>query len=350
MSFPPLYKLLHWIPVEKLEMRELSEQPEAVEFLRENPEYIDWQTITSNSAAVSIMENNIDKIDFSWLSCQAHGIHLLKKYKERINWHDFSVNPAGISLIEENLDKVDWAMLSQNENAIHILENNLDKINWECLCQSNDNCISFIEKHIDKIHWDVLSSKEYALHLLKSRPDKIDYRRLSYNRNPQVIPMLFDNMSKIEMDWFCERSEPEVLEYIEKNFLNIIWNMERNTSVYEHRRTLQSIGRNKHLFYMVEEYIDDILRALINKDALWSSLCENENERAIELLKSNQNKIDWKKLSGNPGIFELDTQKMKSRCSPFAQELAAYVYSPSRLMRLCEKYDIEMTTLLEIFE
>ena len=348
MSFPPLYKLLDWIPVEKLEMRELSEQPEAVEFLRENPEYIDWQTITSNSAAVSIMENNIDKIDFSWLSSQAHGVHLLKKYKERINWHDFSVNPAGISLIEENLDKVDWAMLSQNENAIHILENNLDKINWECLCQSNDNCISFIEKHIDKIHWDVLSSNEDAVHLLKSRPDKIDYRRLSYNRNPQVIPMLFDNMSKIGMDWFCERSEPEVLEYIEKNFLDILLNPEGNTRGYEHRCTLRSICKNKDLFYMVEEYIDDLIGIL--RRGFWESLCENENEKAIELLKSNQDKIDWKRLSRNPEIFELDTQKMKSRCAPFAQELAAYVYSPSRLMRLCEKYDVEMSTLLEIFE
>ena len=160
--------------------------------------------------------------------------------------------------------------------------------------------------------------------------------------------MLFDNMSKIGMDWFCQRSEPEVLEYIEKNFLDILLNPEGNTSYYEHQCTLQSICRNKDLFYMVEEYIDDLIGIL--RRYFWKSLCENENEKAIELLKSNQDKIDWWRLSKNPRIFELDTQKMKSRCAPFAQELAAYVYSPSRLMRLCEKYDVEMSTLLEIFE
>ena len=41
---------------------------------------------------------------------------------------------------------------------------------------------------------------------------------------------------------------------------------------------------------------------------------------------------------------------MKSRCAPFAEELAAYVYSPSRLMRLCEKYDLDLCSLLEILD
>ena len=338
MSFPPLYKLLDWVPVEKLDRNGLSYQPKAVEFLRENPKYINWKIIASNSAALSIIEENISKINFSWLSSEEHGIHILKKYKKRIYWQDFSCNEAGISMIEENLHKISWTHLSGNEKAIHILENNIDKIDWEVL-SANKAAISLLEKHIDKIDWRRLGVNENALHLLKSHPDKINFCELPYNNNPEVVPMLLDNMFEVDMNGFCSRNEPEVLEYIDKNFIDIVdddWN------------NVDEICKNKDAFYILEKNMDYLIK---NYEWLfWTSLSGNENEKAIELLRSNQHQIDWKRFSENPGIFKLDTQKMKSRCAPFAQELAAYVYSPSRLMRLCEKYDIEMSSLLEIFE
>jgi hypothetical protein len=33
------------------------------------------------------------------------------------------------------------------------------------------------------------------------------------------------------------------------------------------------------------------------------------NPAAIELLKENQDKINWNRLSANPGIFEIDNTK-----------------------------------------
>ena len=40
-------------------------------------------------------------------------------------------------------------------------------------------------------------------------------------------------------------------------------------------------------------------------------LCLNPN--AIELLKENQDKIDWNELSSNPSIFTYDYDKIKKR-------------------------------------
>jgi hypothetical protein len=49
---------------------------------------------------------------------------------DKIDWCNLSSNSNAISLLENNIDKIDWIFLSCNENAIHLLENNLDKIDW----------------------------------------------------------------------------------------------------------------------------------------------------------------------------------------------------------------------------
>lgn len=59
---------------------------------------------------------------------------------EKINWNYLSVNKNAISVLEKNPDRINWSCLSVNKNAISILENNIDKINWEFL-SSNVNII-----------------------------------------------------------------------------------------------------------------------------------------------------------------------------------------------------------------
>ena len=64
------YKLLDWVPLEKL----------------------NWEMLSLNPAAIHILEQNPDKIDWDWLS----------------------INPAAIHLLEQNQDKNYWRMLAQN--------------------------------------------------------------------------------------------------------------------------------------------------------------------------------------------------------------------------------------------
>jgi len=61
-------------------------------------------------------------------------------------------------------------------------------------------------------------------------------------------------------------------------------------------------------------------------------------------------KIDWNELSTNPNaihlIASLDHAKMKANCMGFAEELAARVFHPKRMVRLAEAYDVDVMELI----
>jgi hypothetical protein len=46
--------------------------------------------------------------------------------------------------------------------------------------------------------------------------------------------------------------------------------------------------------------------------------------------------------------FTYDYLLMKEQIQPFAENLAQYVFNPSRLMRLCKKYEITLYDYTEI--
>ncbi len=71
---------------------------------------------------------------------------------------------------------------------------------------------------------------------------------------------------------------------------------------------------------------------LLNK-CDWELLSCNEN--SIPLLEKNLDKVVWRGLSQNPNaiylLAKLDTEKMRLKCKPFTEELASYVFHPTRL-------------------
>jgi hypothetical protein len=76
---PTKYVLLDWIDKDKLNWRNLCENPNAIDLLE--------------------LEENYDKI----------------------NWHHISLNPNAIDLFKKNYDKINWRILSANPNAIKLL-------------------------------------------------------------------------------------------------------------------------------------------------------------------------------------------------------------------------------------
>ena len=66
------YKLLDWIPFEKL----------------------DWDGLSTNPADIHLLEQNPDKISWYWLSLNQAVIHLLEKNPDKINWFGLSINPS----------------------------------------------------------------------------------------------------------------------------------------------------------------------------------------------------------------------------------------------------------------
>jgi hypothetical protein len=82
----------------------------------------------------------------------------------------------------------------------------------------------------------------------------------------------------------------------------------------------------------------------------WDELSYNPN--AIHIFEKNLDKLKWTDLSGNPNAIHLlaplDTEKMRSNCKTFAEELSAYVFHPLRLQRICDAHGLELDEYFEM--
>ena len=82
----------------------------------------------------------------------------------------------------------------------------------------------------------------------------------------------------------------------------------------------------------------------------WTYLSYNSN--AIHILEKNLDKVYWNYLSANQNahllLSKLDYQAMKLNVKDFSRELTEHVFHPERLIRICERNDLELSDLLEI--
>jgi hypothetical protein len=63
----------------------------------------------------------------------------------------------------------------------------------------------------------------------------------------------------------------------------------------------------------------------------------------MEILKENQDKIDWDCLSSNKNIFELDYNKMKDNFKELGNEILEKSLNPDRIKRLSIIYNFNLT-------
>ncbi len=171
---------------------EISYSQLAIPFFEKKPDRcLYWFILSSNPAAIHLLENNFEKIDWNMLSENPAAIHLLEKNSEKICWINLSKNPAAIHLLEKNPEKIDWNWLSKNPSAIHLLENNMNKINWNLLS---------------------LNPAKGAIRLLEKNKHKIDW--ISMSRNPGIF--------ELDYDFFYRR-----MNIIRKELMEKMWHPNR---------------------------------------------------------------------------------------------------------------------------
>jgi len=91
------------------------------------------------------------------------------------------------------------------------------------------------------------------------------------------------------------------------------------------------------------EYLSGNINAIellkANPDKInWKYLSRNLSPDAIELFRKNQDKINWNSLSFNPLIFTYDYEKIKKNFEELAEEIIAKALHPKRIFRLIEEY------------
>ena len=162
--------------------------------LKEEFQEVDWQSLSMNPRAITMLLEHPDKVNPHLLCLNPAAVPYLEKHPEKIDWYYLSENPAAISLIERNLDKVHKRILCANPAAVHLVESHPDWINWNDLC-TNPAAIHLIMANPDQWtgRWGALSmNPAFISEIVKeSNRDKINWDMLC--KNPAAIPLLIEH-------------------------------------------------------------------------------------------------------------------------------------------------------------
>jgi hypothetical protein len=335
-SLPSKYILRDWVPKDKLDWFTLSGNPCAINILMEKADYensltveeynmfeerkkISWMRLCINEEGAEILKKYPSKILWSYLSNNSKQL-AVDMIKERIEYEkinaldydedddrvwinnfSYNQNPQIMELVKERVeyekglsreeygmldvaDVLDWCYLTENPSAIDILKANPEKIVWSLLSE-NTNPLAIDLLRERAVLENNMSKKDY-----KKLGDKIDWYSLT--ANPNAIELLKEYPHKIE--WECLSANPAAIDWLKENKNVIDWGM-----LSENPNAIQLLKENR-------------------KKIHWEKLCKNPN--AIELLKKNRKKINWRLLCLNENAFELIKERVEYEMSLTPEE------------------------------
>jgi len=102
------------------------------------------------------------------------------------------------------------------------------------------------------------------------------------------------------------------------------------------------LAYNLNAIPILEKHLDKVDR---------SDLSQHPN--AIPILEKHLDAVDWFVLSTNPNAIHmlatLDAKAMRDNCKEFAEELASYVFHPTRLQHVSNSYGYDLDEYIEYF-
>jgi hypothetical protein len=111
-------KLRDWIPDEVLYNKKICSNPNAIYNLKVKH----YHYLLENENIFSVLSyKDIQKYDTSELSSNPAAINYLRNNPDTIYWYILCGNPAAIHLLEANPDEINWSYLSSNPAAIELL-------------------------------------------------------------------------------------------------------------------------------------------------------------------------------------------------------------------------------------
>ena len=130
---------------------------------------------------------------------------------------------------------------------------------------------------------------------------------MSHNPNPAIVPLLENNLEKVDWEGLSWNKNPAIVPLLEQN--------------------LDKVN--------------------------WTGLSGNPNPAIVPLLEQNLEKVDWLWLSHNPNpailplLCKLDLQAMRENNYAFAEELCQYVFHPDRLVRMAHAFEMSLEEWME---
>ena len=292
---PSKYVLRKWVKKEELNWSMLSENPCAIDLLKEKIQ----------------QEKSMDKEDYKKL-----------KADEKVNWLKLSMNPEAIDILKKYHHDIVWCSLCDNKNprAVDMIFERMEyekqlapySIEDEDYDEDNDedeaskDCYFLYRVWIDRMCYNenlrIIDLLRERIELEKNREhymtlninEKIDWVQLSSNPHPKAIELLAENLDKV--DWTVLSENPGAIELLKANPHKISWRyLSLNKSAGE-------LLKQRHYYencLSVQEYY----RLGKNNQLSWEYL--SANPCAIELLKANPARINWNELTRNPEAIEM---------------------------------------------
>jgi hypothetical protein len=257
------YELEDWVVQSKnFSYYKLSKNPNAIDFLRKHPEYINYDELSRNKnpKATELLEHHYDD------KSNSKAVELIRNYSHMIDWDKLASSSSrsnsrllNYEIGRQYTDKIDWGpliplavdydilSLDEKPESIAILRENLDKCNWYNLCHNKlPEAIELLKENPEKIVWTVLSVNPSALEILREHQDKIDWDLLSSNTNPEILKLF----------------TPERLMNLSRNYFSS--NIGACQFLKAHPEFItDEIGRMPYIFKAVKKYNDDI-KSVIN--------------------------------------------------------------------------------------
>ena len=304
----------------KINWKVLSKNPYATKILKENYDRIYWIGLSSNPNPDAIKfllsDKNIDFVKWSEFSCNSgnNAIKFLKENPDYIDWDGLSgnTNPKAIPLLKKKIQE-------ENKLSLKEYDNLLEKVNWRKL-SANPHAIDLIIDKIkvgiglDKIDWNALSANTAIFSA---------YTKYKYAKSRIIGRILSSNLPKKDNAKIGITDLPEELhDKIVKKFISISINKLKD-GIPVDKLNWSYLCKNPNAIDLIRERMN--IEKNLSKDDYdrlpykinWSALCSNSDPGAIELLNLEENyeKIDWLLLSSNPNAIQLLEKRVKYQLS-----------------------------------
>jgi len=205
-----MYKISQWLldtefPISPTHISS-NPHPGAIQFLKSNPQYMNWAFLSSNPYAMTLLRANPDKIHRDMINLNPNALDLITPFN--INWFWFSKNPA---LFKSNFAQTDDEMLmhvdtyelvkNKSLEAYGFILRNMEFFlcNYYDLIANNPFAFKFSSEYephcIPVLNWMILSENPEAIDTLLTQPDRIYWP--NFCKNPSAIPYIQSNSDKI---------------------------------------------------------------------------------------------------------------------------------------------------------
>jgi hypothetical protein len=230
----------------------------------------------------------IDYIE-SYFAINGFDHNLLKKLYYQL---DIDTNDDLINYILKYPEFYDWTILSEcsHDKVVDLLLDpvNFNNIHWGSLCQNkNPRVIPLLLNNIHKINWTLISinMSNVSLELYKIYPEKINWNNLCHSclkhSDHTIVKFLENNVDKItDWNYLCFSDNIFILDFLCKHIERI------GTIGWE-------ILSEKSNYIVLNHLLNNLEK--IN----WFKLSSNNNNNIVELLLNNTSKIEWSQFSSN---------------------------------------------------